>query len=201
VHSHELSARLRMRNFAERRVALVYFSRKSSSALITRTFVACKRSIVNKRMMIIYAAMGNQCAYRAQIRTPNGFTLIALSRVTGEEDRYKLRCVARLGLACYTTCSLPIILPTYYSYQESNDARGLDVIASQKLKILSQFFVLYVVNIASSLIEWQIARETAHSHFDLRLLFCKNSFCFISILLCLFHYVRSSRCATLLLNI
>lgn len=80
VHSHKLSARLRMRNFAERRVALVYFSRKSSSALITRTFVACKRSIVNKWMMIIYAAMGNQCACRAQIRTQNGFTLIALSR-------------------------------------------------------------------------------------------------------------------------
>lgn len=38
---------------SRRRVALVYFSRKSSSALITRTFVACERNIVNKRMAII----------------------------------------------------------------------------------------------------------------------------------------------------
>lgn len=119
---------------SRRRVALVYFSRKSSSALITQTFVACERNIVNKRMAIIYAAVGNQCACRAN---PHAKWIYSnRSRVPGGEDRYKLRCLARRGVACYTTCSLPIILPTYYSYRVKRCARP-DVIsrASRKLKI------------------------------------------------------------------
>jgi len=106
---------------SRRRVALVYFSRKSSSALITRTFVACERSIVNKRMAIFYAAMGNQCARRAN---PHAKWIYSnRSRVPGGEDRYKLRCLARRGVDCYTTCSLPVILPTYYSYRVKRCAR------------------------------------------------------------------------------
>lgn len=126
---------------SRRRVALVYFSRKSSSALITQTFVACERNIVNKRMAIIYAAVGNQCACRAN---PHAKWIYSnRSRVLGGEDRYKLRCLARRGVACYTTCSLPIILPTYYSYRVKRCARP-DVIAraSRKLKILSQLLAL-----------------------------------------------------------
>lgn len=62
-------------------------------------------------MAIIYAAVGNQCACRAN---PHAKWIYSnRSCVPGGEDRYKLRCLARRGVTCYTMCLLPIILPTY----------------------------------------------------------------------------------------
>lgn len=45
----------------------IYFARESSLVLITGALVTCERGIVNKRMAIIYAAVGNQCIRAGQM--------------------------------------------------------------------------------------------------------------------------------------